>query len=213
LTKTKPVRRTQGERTADTRRAVIDATTLTIYRLGYGGATNALIADEAGVSRGAINHHFGTRAALMAEVLRDVFQKERAEYEAATAEKRSSVHADAWPAMLWKAFSQPSGFAVLEILQAARSDDELSELVKSTQQSIEIVASSVMDSLFGHKISPQAVDEMRLIVWAVRGLSIAQVLVKDSHEIDRAIDLFGKILRAAREAGVIGVRPTSEQAE
>lgn len=81
--KTRPtrIRRTQEERTAETRRALVDAAVRVIHRLGYGGATTALIAEEAGVSRGAILDHFGTRAVLMAEVIRDVFEKERADYD------------------------------------------------------------------------------------------------------------------------------------
>jgi AcrR family transcriptional regulator len=191
------------------RRALIDASTRTIYRLGYGGATTALIAEEAGVSRGALTHHFATRAELMAEVLRDVFEQERSEYEAATAETHAGLHASDWPAMLWRAFSRPSGFAVLEILQAARSDAELSERVKETQQSIEDVASSIMDARFGLKVSSEALDEMRLVVWAVRGLSIAQVLLKEPEEINRSVDLLSRVLRAAEEAGVFHKRSDS----
>ncbi len=209
MTKTKAIRKTQGERTADMRRALIDASTRTIYKLGYGGATTALIAEEAGVSRGALTHHFTTRAELMAEVLRDVFEQERSEYEMLTADARSGLHASDWPAMLWQAFSRPSGFAVLEILQAARSDAELADRVKETQQSIEDVASSVMDAKFGLKVSPQAVDEMRLVVWAVRGLSIAQVLLKEPEEINRSVDLLSRVLRAAEEAGVFHQRSGS----
>jgi AcrR family transcriptional regulator len=194
------------------RRALIDATTRTIYRLGYGGATTALIAEEAGVSRGAINHHFGTRAELMVEVLRDVFEQERQEYLQATSDKRFGRHADDWPKMLWRAFSRPSGFAVLEILQAARSDTELADKVKATQQTIEQAASSVMNDRFGMKVSPRSVDEMRLVVWAVRGLSIAQVLVQDPEEIERTIELFGKVLRIAEKAGEFGSIPSAAEA-
>ena len=202
MPKAKIQRRTQGERTAETRRALIDATTRTIHRLGYGGATTALIAQEAGVSRGALNHHFGSRAELMAEVLSDVFETERLEFEGATSDPKRLVHADDWPAMLWRAYSRPSGLAVLEILQAARSDKELAEKVLATQQTIEEAASSVMDQSFGLRVSPQSIDEMRLVVWAVRGLSIAQILVKKPEEIERTIKLFARVLQAADIAGV-----------
>lgn len=196
------VRRTQAERTTHTKRALIDATISVIHRLGYGGATTALIAEEAGVSRGAILHHFGTRAALMAEVIRDVFEKERAEYDRLDTESHLGRKVSDWPAMLWHVFRQPSGLAVLEILQAARSDAELSELVTSTQQAIEDLAQESMSTSFGAPRNPVFMDEMRLIVWAIRGLSIAQVLVKDPEEIDGSVSLFSRILEAANEAGV-----------
>lgn len=202
LRASKRVRRTQEERTAETRRALVDAAIQVIHRLGYGGATTALIAEEAGVSRGAILHHFGTRAVLMAEVIRDVFEKERSEYARLDAEAHLGHKVSDWPEMLWRVFSQPSGLAVLEILQAARSDPELADRVKATQQAIEDLARDSMRSEFQAPTDAAFVDRMRLIVWAVRGLSIAQVLIKDPQEIGRSIDLFSQILKAAEQAGV-----------
>jgi AcrR family transcriptional regulator len=196
------VRRTQAERTSDTKRALIDATVAVIHRLGYGGATTALIAEEAGVSRGAILHHFGTRAMLMAEVIRDVFEKERAEYERLDAESHLGHNVADWPSMLWQVFRKPSGLAVLEILQAARSDKELAELVTSTQQAVEDLAQDTMTATYGSSRGSLFMDEMRLIVWAIRGLSIAQVLVKDPEEIGGSVALFSRILQAADDAGV-----------
>lgn len=201
------VRRTQEERTAETKRALVDAAIRVIHRIGYGGATTALIAEEAGVSRGAILHHFGTRAVLMAEVIRDVFEKERAEYARLDAEAHLGHKASDWPSMLWGVLSQPSGLAVLEILQAARSDTELSDRVKATQQAIEDLATDSMNTEFNVPTNAQFVDRMRLIVWAVRGLSIAQVLIKDPQEIGRSIELFTEILKAAEHAGVFRPKP------
>lgn len=203
------VRRTQEERTAETRRALVDAAIRVIHRLGYGGATTALIAEEAGVSRGAILHHFGTRAVLMAEVIRDVFEKEQEEYSRLDAEAHLGHRASDWPAMLWRVFSQPSGLAVLEILQAARSDPELSDRVKATQQAIEELATDAMNANFHAPKDALFVDRMRLIVWAVRGLSIAQVLIKDPEEIGRSIELFSEILKAAERAGVFRTHSTT----
>ncbi len=196
------VRRAQEERTAETRRALIDASIAVIHRLGYGGATTALIAEEAGVSRGAILHHFGTRAVLMAEVIRDVFEQEREEYSRLDAEAHLGYKAADWPMMLWQVFSQPSGIAVLEILQAARSDPDLSERVTVTQQAVEAQAQESMNVHFKAPLDTVFVDRMRLIVWAIRGLSIAKVLVKDPGEIGRSVELFSRILAAAEAAGV-----------
>lgn len=198
---TKKARRTQAERTADTKRALLDATVQVIHRLGYGGATIALIAEEAGVTRGAVLHHFGTRAILMAEVINDVFERENDEYSRMDAEAHLGHLVSDWPKMLWEVFSKPSGLAVLEILQAARSDPELSGLVMPTQRAVENNALASLHARFGLAGSANSMDLMRLIVWAIRGLSIAQVLVHDPHEIDRSVDLFQRILQSAEGAG------------
>ena len=70
------LRRTQEERTLETRSALMEAAVGAVHRLGYGGATTAIIADEAGVSRGALTHHFGSRAELMATVVQWVYERE-----------------------------------------------------------------------------------------------------------------------------------------
>lgn len=200
------IRKTQEERTADAKRALIDATIRVIHRLGYGGATTAVIAEEAGVSRGSILHHFGTRAVLMAEVIRDVFEQERAEYARLREESQLGHKTSDWPAMLWQVFSRPSGLAVLEILQAARSDPDLSERVTATQQKVEELAGQGMNAMYKSPQDAKFVDRMRLIVWAIRGLSIAQVLVKEPQEISRSVELFSEILAVADEAGLFGAK-------
>jgi AcrR family transcriptional regulator len=203
VTETKPASRTQSERTAATKRALLDAAVRVVHKLGYAGATTALIADEAGVSRGAILHHFGTRADFMAAVIKDVFQREHEELDRLTGSSGAPSVSD-WPAMLWQVYSQPSGIATIEILHAARSDPELAERVVSTQQEIERLASSNLQSKFGIPSNTAALDEMRLLVWAVRGLALAQIHVEDPDEIIRSIRVLSRALAAAQDAGVFG---------
>src|SRR4051794_21334154 len=69
MPQTKPRRRTQEERSASTRAALLDATVDCLIELGYEGTTTARVAERAGVSRGAHLHHFQTRAALVAAAL------------------------------------------------------------------------------------------------------------------------------------------------
>ncbi|QNQ11157.1 TetR/AcrR family transcriptional regulator [Sphingomonas alpina] len=64
----KPVRRKQEDRTADTRRRILEATIGCLYRMGYSAVTIAVVAKEAGVSRGIISYHFASKADLMVAV-------------------------------------------------------------------------------------------------------------------------------------------------
>lgn len=68
-------RRRQADRSADTRRKLLDATVTCLARHGYQGATLAMIVAEAGVSRGAQVHHFGSRQQLMLEAAEDLFRQ------------------------------------------------------------------------------------------------------------------------------------------
>ena len=68
-------RRRQADRSADTRRRLLDATVVCLARHGYQGASLAVIVAEAGVSRGAQVHHFGSRQQLMLEAAEDLFRQ------------------------------------------------------------------------------------------------------------------------------------------
>ena len=48
----------QAEKSAMTRSAILEATIQCLLELGYANTTTALIANYAGVSRGAMMHHF-----------------------------------------------------------------------------------------------------------------------------------------------------------
>lgn len=191
-----PVRRTQEERSASTRAALIDAAIKQISSHGYAAATTGAIADLAGMTRGAFLHHFGTRADLMAQVVADVFEREMEQYEAIVQARGADSRLAHWPQILWSVLSQPSGMAVLEILQAARSDQELAEKVGPMQRKVEDQAlEQVQGGFGGDKSVARAV--MRLMVGTVRGLTIAERIMPDSQATEAAITLLCRLLDLA----------------
>lgn len=195
-------RRTQEERTAQTRLALIDAAIAAIGEWGYAGASTTLIAERAGVSRGAMLHHFATRAALMADVVRHVFDREMAEYEEIRVRTGLGDNLYDWPQLLWTVLSRPSGMAVLEILQATRSDADLAALVVPMQEAVEQSALAVMRGAFGGD-EALALSVMRLMVWTVRGLSIAERYLPHRAETEASIALLCRLLQQAAPGGRI----------
>jgi AcrR family transcriptional regulator len=67
-----PVRRTQAERTATTKAALIDATIETIADLGYHRASLGEICTRAGVSKGGLFRHFDSRLDLVVSAAEEV---------------------------------------------------------------------------------------------------------------------------------------------
>lgn len=61
-------RRTQAERTAESRQRLIDATIRLLPKRGYARTSLVEIGREAGVSRGLVTHHFGSKEACMMAV-------------------------------------------------------------------------------------------------------------------------------------------------
>jgi AcrR family transcriptional regulator len=65
-------RRTQAERSAATRQALLDAARALFAEHGFAGSGQEEIVDRAGVTRGALSHHFGTKRQLFLAVVQDV---------------------------------------------------------------------------------------------------------------------------------------------
>jgi AcrR family transcriptional regulator len=73
--KQNPVRRTQAERTEETRRRILDAAVDVLAAKGYAGFRTADVSAIAGVSRGAQTHHFPSKDELVVAVVEHVFQR------------------------------------------------------------------------------------------------------------------------------------------
>jgi AcrR family transcriptional regulator len=75
-------RRTHAERTAETRQRLFDATIAAIADVGYRRATTTEICSRAGVTQGALFHHFDTRIELVLAALERMTQARIARYGA-----------------------------------------------------------------------------------------------------------------------------------
>jgi AcrR family transcriptional regulator len=195
----RPRRRTQAERSGETRRILLETTIRCLHTKGYAATTTLLVAQEAGLSRGAMLHHFPTRVDLMMFVVQSVFDDEVAIYDARlTAIPDPKERMYAFPQIVWEVLSRPSGVAVLEILQGSRSDPDLTERLAPLQAEIEQNALALLGRWFGDT-GGASKTAMRLVVWAVRGLSIAQVLVPDPEEVEKSVTLLRRMLEVYAE--------------
>ena len=78
-----PARRTQAERSATTRGALMQAARELFARAGFAATGREAIVERAGVTRGALYHHFGDKEGLF----RAVFEELEAEVLATVAER------------------------------------------------------------------------------------------------------------------------------
>lgn len=196
---TRPKRRTQAERSAETRRILLETAIRCLHQRGYAATTTLLVAGEAGLSRGAMLHQFPTRVDLMMFVVQSVFEDEVAIYDArlsAIEDQKQRLYA--FPEIVWEVLSRPSGVAVLEILQGSRSDPDLAERLAPLQAQIEESALVSLRQWFGDT-GAGAKAAMRLVVWAARGLSIAKVLVPDPEDIEKSVTLLRRMFEVYAE--------------
>jgi len=198
-------RRSQAERSAGTRKALLDAAIAALHKHGYAASTTLLVAETAGVSRGAMLHQFRTKADLMTYVVEAVFEEEVERYgERLSATKDSQQRLIAYPEIVWEVLSRPSGVAVLEILQGSRSDPELAEKLGPIQDRIEHDA--LERAGIGFSADPRsALAMMRLVVWAIRGLSIAQVLAPAPEDVVDSVKLLRRLIGAGFQTGLLSL--------
>jgi AcrR family transcriptional regulator len=111
------LRRSHAERTAETRARILAAVVESIAEIGFGRTTAAEITRRAGVTWGAVQHHFGDKDGILVAVLEDSFDRfalllETAEIAEASLERRVEV----FVARAWEHFSSRAYASTFEIL-------------------------------------------------------------------------------------------------
>jgi AcrR family transcriptional regulator len=122
----RPPRRRQAERSAATREALLDATIACVVRDGYARTTTGAVAREAGVSVGAIQHHFSGKAELMAGAVAHLLARRQDEFAKAIAGLDPGAdRVDAAIDVLWSMYESSAFVAWLELWVASRTDADL----------------------------------------------------------------------------------------
>jgi len=172
--------RRQEERSAATRRVLLEATVTCLVELGYTGTTSAAVAEKAGLSRGAQLHHFGTRDQLVVAAVEYLAQKRLRRVREALADlspatpqgakvSRSRTEPqEAALGLLAQALSGPLYAATLELWVAARAhphlraelipaeervNDELAQICRSYVTDDPIKIRLTLDLLLGRGVS------------------------------------------------------------
>jgi AcrR family transcriptional regulator len=135
---TPKVRRTQAERRATTRRALLDATLQELDAVGYANLTTASVVARAGVTRGAQAHYFATKADLVVQALRHITDQLIAELIAQPPKRSESVREQYELLLnrLWELNAGIASTALIELWVASRTDSELAEHLDRFQKEI-----------------------------------------------------------------------------
>lgn len=149
---TKPARRSQADRRADTRQRILQATLDELVEKGYMGLTTQGVCKRAGVSKGAMFDHFPSKQALI--VAANEMSNERARDFAL---KNISALTDAPDRLratvdyLWEIYASPTVMALTEVHMAARKDPELSAALDDVADAHRTAVMALADVLFPEK--------------------------------------------------------------
>lgn len=192
-TATKP-RRTQADRSAATRAKVLAAARDVLCAQGYSGATMHAIRDAAGMSLGAIQHQFPSKAKLMAAVAAEFAAYRTEIYRQAI--RRGATPRQSMENLIdanYQMVSRPEMAAVLEIHLARRNDPDLDQEVGPSARRFDRRV-----RLWGHMIlraagidNDQAYQTLQLLNNAVtRGLTVEFIRNPDMALIERSVAIW-----------------------
>lgn len=164
------------------------ATVEEVFAHGYAGATMTRIARRAGVTRGAIQHHFGDRRVdIVTRVTEDILTRRQAAYETVYGPDRS-VQIDSRAAMK-AAYRDPETWFLIEVWIAARADPELHDRVNAMLLS----GNDGRDQAFVPSTLDLDSDSFRTLKYLLRsltrGLALEYSRKPDDRLFDAVIDL------------------------
>jgi len=134
----------QEQKSAMTRATILEAAIQCFVKDGYKNTTTSRIAEEAGVSRGAMLHHFPSRDAVIKAAVLYLQEKRLEEYKGIIADVHATTGNGVTSAVVkkairatWEYFNLPSFFAYHELLAASRTNAELAKIFRSQQKAFE----------------------------------------------------------------------------
>jgi AcrR family transcriptional regulator len=121
----------QQRKSGEMRVRILDATIDCLVEKGYSGLSTSEVTARAGVSRGAMHHHFASRMALVAAVIEyTVYQrleKFLSDYFKGIARRGDASATSVATAIHWKSVQTREYAAYIELAIAARTDTELNQ--------------------------------------------------------------------------------------
>jgi AcrR family transcriptional regulator len=187
----KKVRRTQQERRETTRRLLLDAAIDCLCVHGLAGATLEVITERAGVTRGAVQHHFRTRDELILVILEEMNIRLRAladtdHFVGATYDQKLSSLFE----HLWQIVNSSLFIAGIQIQLGAAADPTLAKKVMKVMIAIENDLDRRWIELFSEQgiTSSRIVTARHVVQAAFRGLAIKSYRMQlNEAETERAM--------------------------
>lgn len=178
------------DRSRATRQRLLEATIDCLAEMGWAAATVAVVAERAGVSRGAAQHHFPTREDLITAALEYMFDARMAQSKAEAAALQAAdaepvahdlARTEAVVAQLVESYTTPLFKAALQVWTHAAADPALRERIVPLEARFGRVSHRLAVEALGVDDSdPTAHHLVQATLDMARGLGLADVLTDDS---------------------------------
>lgn len=190
--------RQEQERSRVTRQKLMAAAIEVLTEQGWAGATTGAIAERAGVSRGACQHHFPTRAALVAAAVEHVFHQQLEEIaRRAKGLPQSRRRVEPLLNLLYDIYAGPLFTAATHLWVAAVADAELKALLLPLEKHVGREVHRLTIELLGLDERDREVrDAVRATLDLLRGLALANLLHDDTARRRKVLAHWARTLEA-----------------
>lgn len=190
-----PIRapRTQQQRRDETRRALLDAAVESLIEVGFARTTTLEVQRRADVSRGALLHHFPSKAELLVAAvdhLAEMRARELKVLSAALPPNGGRERTDAVLDLLWQCFSGTFFQVAMELRTAARTDPELRPVLATAEKALRERILAQARTLFGKEVAehPGLERALDLTLQLMIGAAMSAVLHSEERRLDVIID-------------------------
>ncbi|WP_298287809.1 TetR/AcrR family transcriptional regulator [Novosphingobium sp.] len=194
----------QVRKSAATQARLIEATISCLVKYGYAKTVTPLVAAEAGLSRGAMLHHFANGDALIRATIVELHERRLNAFRRA-----ASTHTGDVRAMVrgyWQQLQKPGFIAFQELAMAARTDEGLAAILLPLQAEFAERFQALAGQLYPDWVSePERLRlAMALSQTLMEGMRIAHLTgAADDSLIDPLLDFLETSVRALRPGGEI----------
>ena len=204
------VPRTQQQRREETRRSLLDAAVQSLIEVGFARTTTLEVQRRADVSRGALLHHFPSKAELLVAAVDHLAEMRAREMKAFASQlppergergdREAAAPGEPAPGddprtgavldLLWQCFSGTFFKVSMELRTAARTDPDLRRVLTAAERSLRdrIVAQS--RTLFGRAVAEHANLEraLDLTLQLMIGAAMSSVLHGEGSRLEEIVD-------------------------
>ena len=197
-----PRRRTQAQRTAETRLRILKAAANLIRRRGYARFRTAEVANEAGISRGAQLHHFPTKDSLVVATLEYVFEQAQIlsrRRAAAVNRPRDLIEAVIADAREFF-FSEHFMVAIYIVLSTSTDQAVRRQILDISRKARRPVETAWTEALAASGVSASiAADIVALTLGVVRGMALRTLWDNDPKWFDQLFALWRRMIKVFLE--------------
>ncbi len=188
----------QAQKSASTRNQIIEAAIKAFVSLGYANTTTTHIAEEAGLSRGAMLHHFPSKMDIVKAAVEHLHNKRLAAFRRSITElpedaDRVKLAVEAY----WQHVQHPMFIAFFELSVAARTDAELRAILRPVQKEFAVTWYQLAKDLFPEWNGKREAFDLALDLseFIMEGIAVSHLTHHTPKNVDRLLEYLEKCLR------------------